>query len=170
LLATSDSGRSNSDNITNDATPTFAGSGDANTLLHVTANGAVVSQGSIGTDPSDGIFANGLGSWAATVLALTDGTYQIVAKSEDQAGNVSSSPPLNIFIDTQGPQVTEVFITGHADFDLFDPKPLTNGPTPRADSLTINLRDLPNRVAAFLYDAINQNIADQPGLYVLQGD
>ena len=37
----------------------------------------------------------------------------IVVETVDVAGNVSdASAPLNIFIDTQGPQVTNVFITG----------------------------------------------------------
>src|SRR5262249_22060983 len=75
-----------------------------------------------------------------------------------------------IFVDTQGPQVTGVYITAFPAFDLFDPKPSTDGPTPRIDSLTIALRDLPARDALFLYEAIHQGVASQPGLYVLRGD
>src|SRR5207249_1687424 len=33
-------------------------------------------------------------------------------------------------------------------YDLFDPKPSTDGPTPAVNSLVIDFRDLPNRTAA----------------------
>ena len=78
---------------------------------------------------------------------------------------------LPIFLDTQGPQITEVFVTGDPAYDLFDPKPSEDGPTPLVNSLTIDVQDLPVRVAAeFLYPALVQEIAEHPGHYQLVGD
>jgi hypothetical protein len=85
---------------------------------------------------------------------------------------------LQIFIDTQGPQITDVTINNldADDYDLFDPKPSQTGPTPLIDSLTIHVRDLPSRVDQavnindFLYEAIKADIAGTAGNYLLVGD
>jgi hypothetical protein len=77
---------------------------------------------------------------------------------------------LQIFLDTQGPQITSVEIPGYDDYDLFDPKPSENGPTPLAHSLAIQLRDFPERSSAFLYNAIDSGSAGQAGRYLLVGD
>ena len=74
----------------------------------------------------------------------------ILLSAEDLAGNITApdaNETLDIFIDTQGPQVTDVFITDVPGFNLFTLKPETPQPTPRVDSLTISFRDLPPRVA-----------------------
>ena len=87
-----------------------------------------------------------------------DGLRRILVSAEDLAGNIT--PPdaneiLEIFVDTQGPQVTNVFITGIPAFNLFTLKPDTPEPTPRVDSLTISVQDLPARIAGFLYGAVS---------------
>lgn len=135
-----------------------------------------------------------------TLFALLDGLREILVTAEDVAGNVNQvddgigddlAQQLDIFIDTQGPRVYDpdgpldgrhaVEVTGQPDFDLFDVKP-TAGPTPRIDSLTINIQDLPNRITKFLYDALatpdyqnllvdpTGNPAENPGHYLLVGD
>ena len=76
---------------------------------------------------------------------------------------------MEIFLDTQGPQVTGVFITNEPDFDIFNPKP-TLRPTPLIDSLSITVQDLPNRVVPFLNPALNPIVAVSPGHYLLKGD
>ncbi|MDA1053079.1 MAG: dockerin type I domain-containing protein [Planctomycetota bacterium] len=94
-----------------------------------------------------------------------DGLRRILVNAEDVAGNIQTAQFLEIFIDTQGPRVFNpagpepaVFITGQPQYDLFDPKPSVNGPTPLAPSITVNIEDLPIRVpgapASFLYPAL----------------
>jgi hypothetical protein len=125
-----------------------------------------------------------------------DGLRRLLVTAEDVAGNPmpmlggggdpnapaieENVDELHIFIDTQGPQVTEVTINNltSEQYDLFDPKPSQTGPTPLVDSLTIHFRDLPSRVQAalamnsFLYPALvnNNGIAAAPGNYLLVGD
>ena len=111
-----------------------------------------------------------------TALGLPkDGLRTILLSAEDLAGNITApaaNVTLEIFVDTQGPQVTDVFITGipTATFNLFTLKPDTPQPTPRVDSLTISVRDLPNRVAQFLYAAISNGPPAPLDPIVLMGD
>lgn len=86
------------------------------------------------------------------------------------------SPAVNLFdlqvveTDLFGPQVTDVFITADPTYDLFDPKPSEDGPTPLAPRLTINLRDLVHREPGFLYPALDKAISEDPGHYLVVGD
>ena len=118
-----------------------------------------------------------------------DGLREIIVEAEDLAGNVNvlgdewndDDQILEVFVDTRGPQVTAVHITddpGTATdeslFDLFDPKP-SAGPTPLVNSLSIDVRDLPARVAGFLYEALARNAingepATEPGHFLVRGD
>lgn len=103
-----------------------------------------------------------------------DGLRQITATAEDRAGNVSEEGTLNIFVDTQGPQITAVDINEQNNaYDLFNPKPSTDGATPPVSSLVISVQDLPLRSDEdpnFLYDALWEPIAENPGHYALVGD
>jgi len=93
----SDSGVSDSDNITNDNTPTFTGSAEANSTVKL-FNG--VTELKSGT-------ADGSGGWTITLNTLTDGNYSITAKVYDAASNESpASDPLTITIDTEKPSPT----------------------------------------------------------------
>ncbi len=85
-----------------------------------------------------------------------DGLRTILANAEDVAGNVSSPPvELEIFIDGQGPRITDVEINALNDpYDLFDPKPSEDGPTPLVNSLVVSVDDLPNRAANWLFAAL----------------
>ncbi len=195
LDATSDSGvhgfpATFTDQMTNDTTPTFSGYAEANSIVRLYATNAsstLVQIGQTVVSPTDstnqfGLSPN-LGHWSLTsnvdlnsaVAGFTkDGLRVISATFEDLAGNVSTPITLNTFIDTQGPQVFDVEITGESDYDLFDPKPV-DGPTPRTDGLTITFQDLPNRsTAAFpgyvaLLTALGAGAAE-PGHFVLKGD
>ncbi|NJL22549.1 MAG: hemagglutinin, partial [Leptolyngbyaceae cyanobacterium SM1_3_5] len=96
LTAATDSGSSNSDNITSDATPTFTGTTETNGRVEVFIDN--VSQG----------FATVTGtSWSYTPSAnLSEGNHQITVKSIDRAGNESVlSDPLSFAIDTIAPTV-----------------------------------------------------------------
>ena len=89
LLATSDSGVSNSDDITAVNPPAFLGTAEANTLVRVFANGELVGVARVGSDLSDGVEGDGLGLWEVTVEPLTYGQFEITSTVEDLAGNIS---------------------------------------------------------------------------------
>jgi hypothetical protein len=92
ILATDDSGVSNSDGITNINTLRFVGSAEAGstTTARIDANvlGSGVSTGSFETSTSS---------------VLADGTYLVSFESTDVAGNVSSAGTLLVTIDTVAP-------------------------------------------------------------------
>ncbi len=99
LAPESDAGESDSDNITNDNTPTFQGGTGA-----VEAGSTVTVYSSI--DGMLGITSAAAdGSWSFTPSsAVSDGTHQITVTATDASGNTSGeSDPLTVLIDTQAP-------------------------------------------------------------------
>jgi subtilisin-like proprotein convertase family protein len=118
-----------------------------------------------------------------------DGVRRLLVTAEDVAGNpmqmfdegqgpiIENVDELWIFVDTQGPQITDVTINNLTadDYDLFDPKPSETGPTPLIHELHIQVRDLPARVSDgllndFWYSALVEGIALSHGNYLLVGD
>lgn len=98
LAAASDSGASNTDNVTNEREPTFNGSGAlANTGVALFANGVEIGRTA----------ADASGNWTYKVpgaKALGDGTYAITVRQFDTAGNMSGdSMALSITVDNVGP-------------------------------------------------------------------
>ena len=98
LAAASDSGASNTDNITNEREPTFNGSGAlANTGVALFANGVEIGRTA----------ADASGNWTFKVpspKALADDNYQITVRQFDTAGNMSGdSMALSITVDNVGP-------------------------------------------------------------------
>ena len=97
LTAGSDTGSSNTDNVTRDTTPTFSGNGaagGASIRLFDTDGTTVIGTGT----------ANGGGVWNITAGALAPGVHTVTARQVDAAGNLSAaSPSLAITIDTQSP-------------------------------------------------------------------
>ena len=90
----SDTGISNTDNITRDNTPTFTGTVTANDIIRLFANGVAV-----GSDTS-----TAGGSYSIITSVLLDGTQIITARQEDLAGNLSAAGPgLVTLIDTVVP-------------------------------------------------------------------
>jgi len=193
------------DRITSDTTPTLWGRAEANSVVRVYLDrdydgliipGVDTFLGQTVAVPYDGNDAYPDGYWELTsaldlnqIVGLPkDGLRQLLVTAEDVAGNpmlmfnqeeqpfLEPGDELQIFIDTQGPQITDVTIAGSPLYDLFDPKPSVNGYTPLVDQLQINFRDLPSRVDQvlalndFLYDALVAGIAGTPGNYVLVGD
>ncbi|MEZ9580242.1 Ig-like domain-containing protein, partial [Vibrio sp. 10N.261.55.C5] len=97
LPASSDSGDSDTDNLTNDKTPTFS---LGNIDDDVVAAGIVVLK--------DGVALEGTlaeeqdGTWSFTPSAdLADGTYDLSVKVTDDAGNSATSAELEVIIDTE---------------------------------------------------------------------
>jgi hypothetical protein len=106
------------------------------------------------------------------------GVRTVFATAEDVAGNVNDDgvleelEELEIFIDVQGPQITDVEINEAGNpYDLFDPKPSNDGPTPLVNSIVVSIRDLPDRVLP-LFDApaFKPDIAENRGHYLVRGD
>jgi len=158
------------DRITNDTTPSFWGIAEANSIIRVYADldgDGELTEGDLFlgetvTIPLDGTNQFPRGQWNFTTnidmndpayFPTIDGIRTIFVTAEDLAGNVNtlndgigdSGQRLDIFIDTRGPQVEGVSITGHDTYDLFDPKPSEDGPTPLVYSLDIDFVDRPPR-------------------------
>ena len=181
-----------SDDITSDTTPKFWGRAEADAILRLYAdvndNGVL----DIGTDvflgqttaiPLDGNLQEPDGYWEIqTIVDLNDPAYfpipdglrTIFVTAEDVAGNVNAPDGagdlLEIFIDTQGPVIDAVFVTDAPGYDLFDPKPSTDGPSPLVGMISITFTDPPDREDPFLYPALKMDVAAQPGHYLLVGD
>jgi len=187
------------DRVTSDTRTGLFGTAEANTVVRVyadaNANGAVdaadVLLGRTVALPEDGTDQFPGGEWhLTTTVDLNDpasfphdGLRRFLVTAEDASGNVSQPDSLNIFLDTQGPQVFDpdgagplraIQITDAPHYNLFGLKPDNSpeGPTPLVRSLTINVRDLPNRDTANFpsYLALEPTVASAPGNYVLRGD
>ena len=105
MIAASDSGFDDTDNITNDLTPTFSGTAEANSNLEIFSD----LNASLGTTS-----ANGLGNWTFTPSTnLTSNvTHSITVLATDQVGNTSiASSDLLIQLDNLVPIVTADNIT-----------------------------------------------------------
>ncbi|MBI1314694.1 hypothetical protein GC176_25660, partial [bacterium] len=180
------------DRVTNDTTPTFFGTAEADSVVRLyvdTDNDGMLDPtvdrliGQTVAVPVDGTdqFPNGRWTVTSTVnmndtsLGLgQDGVRRIFATTEDVAGNLADPDTLLIFIDTRGPQITDVSITGSPGFNLFANKVTgTLNPTPLVNSLTIDVQDLPNRSDLdpnFLYEALLEAVAETPGNFEVRGD
>ncbi len=178
------------DRVTNDTTPTFYGTAEANSIIRVYAVGTApgpnfgqnILIGQTVATPLDGTNALADGRWSVTsnvslddpqFFAL-DGTRTILVTAEDVAGNVSAPSTMHIFLDTQGPNIAGVQITGSPTFNLFAFKPtnFTQGPTPLVHSLTILVSDLPNRDGVNFpnYVALDKLVDEKIGLFSVVGD
>ncbi|MDF1794394.1 MAG: DUF4347 domain-containing protein, partial [Thalassobaculaceae bacterium] len=95
LIASSDSGSSSTDNLTNAATPTVVGTTEANATVFVVVDGATIGSTT----------ADGSGNWTFTInTTLTSGTHTIAAAAKDASSNLSpNSSDLTITVDTTAP-------------------------------------------------------------------
>ena len=98
LVVTSDSGALSTDNVTNDATPSFyVGGVESDSTVTLYANGDVVGTAAVGS---------GMSGVSVTASTLTDGGYEVRATDTDAAGNtgpLSSAMAPNLIIDTTAP-------------------------------------------------------------------
>lgn len=93
LAAASDSGTSNTDNVTNVATPTFTGTATAGTTVNLYSDGAQVGSG-----PITG------GAYSITLAtALTEGPHNITAKATDGTNTSAASGTLSVVVDRTAP-------------------------------------------------------------------
>ena len=176
------------DRITSDTTPGFVGQAEADATVRV----YVDRDGNGSVDPDDlligtstattsGTNLNPLGQWQLTSTVdlndpqtfSIDGVRRLLVTAEDLAGNVAAPDALTIFIDSQGPQISDVDINARGNpFNLFNPAP-SDGPTPPVYSLVLSVKDLAARSdvdANFLYPAFDVGLVENPGHYSLIGD
>jgi hypothetical protein len=95
LVTSSDSGESNSDNITNDNTPTISYAGS------ITGTGSIRATKAGSSDVTCTI-----SSGSCTLGTLTDGLWSIVVVDTDTLGNAAISAALSITVDTVAPTAT----------------------------------------------------------------
>ena len=100
LTASSDTGSSTSDAITNNTAPTYTGTAEVGSIVRIYRGGSTLVATS-GVVPSTGAYT------ATTSPALTQGAYSITARATDAAGNQGvASGALSMVIDTTAPTVT----------------------------------------------------------------
>ncbi len=91
MTAGTDKGVSNTDNVTNDNTPSFTGQAEAGSVITLLDGATVIGTGN----------ATGAGVWTVVASTLADGSHSITASAKDVAGNLSSeSSALTVTIDT----------------------------------------------------------------------
>jgi Ca2+-binding RTX toxin-like protein len=121
LPASSDTGVSAVDNLTNLATPQLYGKGNAGDGIAVFSGATQVGTGTVKAD----------GSWLVTLSKLADGAHGLTAKSIDVAGNVSAaSAPLTVTIDTQVAAPTGLDLTAASDTGALNNDNITMDTTP----------------------------------------
>jgi hypothetical protein len=102
VATASDTGASNTDNLTSNNTPTISGAGatPGDTITLYAPNGTTV----LGT----AVVAAG-GTWAIVpTTALAEGLSNLSVKATDPAGNVSAATPVPVTIDTTAPAAPTV--------------------------------------------------------------
>lgn len=134
LSASSDSGISDTDNITNDITPTVQGVSEANAPIEILVDGS-----SVGNTTADAS-----GDWSFTITTdWGDGVYDITAKATDIAGNTSEEgSALSLTIDTTVP--VNVFLPPIEGDDIINNSEktdvvVTGGTSGVADGLEVTL-------------------------------
>jgi len=96
LSSGTDSGTSSTDDVTNDTTPTFTGTAEANATVKLYDTDGTTLLGSTTAD--------GSGNWSITSSTLSAGSHSVTVKATDTAGNTSSaSSSLAITIDDTAP-------------------------------------------------------------------
>lgn len=114
LDAGSDTGDSNSDNITKNTSPSFSGTAEANTTVTLYAGTVVIGSTT----------ASGTGTWTITSSILAEGVYNITATATDASSNTSDhSSALTVTIDITAPStpnaqdLPSIYDTGISDTD-----------------------------------------------------
>ncbi|MFX4221631.1 MAG: Ig-like domain-containing protein [Thalassobaculum sp.] len=118
LVASSDTGASSTDNITEDTTPTFSGTAEAGSVVSLLVNGVTAA---------GGIAATGTGAWTLTAGSLAAGSYFVQTSAQDAAGNVTTSAGLGVVIgDTTPPTVSAPDLLAFSDSGVSSTDNLTN--------------------------------------------
>ena len=122
VAAASDTGVSNTDNITNDTTPTISGTGTAGDTITVTMPGTNEVLTAV-------VAANG--TWSVTpTQALADGTANVSVTATDPAGNVSTATLVPVTIDTSAPAAPAADVAAASDTGVSNTDNITSDTTP----------------------------------------
>jgi len=112
MTSGTDTGVSNSDNITSNTTPTFSGSAESGSSVTLYDTDGVTV---LGTATAFG------GNWSITSSTLSSGSHTLTAKATDAAGNRSSaSSSLSVTIDTTAPTVSSVSVPSNGVYKIGD--------------------------------------------------
>ncbi len=148
ILASSDSGMFDDDNVTNIQQIAFTGRGEIMneiTLYAQKVNAAgvvfgdllIIGTGTVGSDLTDveagipGATDNdGLGMWEITAEPLSDGVYDVHALIEDWGGNFSRSETIRLEVDTIEPNTPFLDLNEASDSGRHDDDNITNDNTP----------------------------------------
>jgi hypothetical protein len=124
LVDGSDSGTSDTDNLTNNTTPTFTGSG-------VEANATVTLYDTDGTTVLGTALADGGGNWSITSSTLSEGAHSLTVKQTDLAGNTSTVVSYNMIatIDTIAPTTGTLAFSSLSDTGSSDSDGITQDDT-----------------------------------------
>jgi flagellar hook assembly protein FlgD len=151
LAPASDSGTAG-DNITNVATPTFTGTAEAGSTVHILSDG--VSVGSAAADSS--------GNYSIAASTLSDGTHSITATATDAAGNVSAaSAALMVTIDTTAPVISAVSASPNPFSVATDSSTTLSYTLSESGAVTVNVLDSGNNVVKTLLQSIVQSAGAQ---------
>ena len=94
MAAASDTGSSNTDNVTSDSTPTFVGAAEAGSAVRLYDDSKRLGE----------VQAGSKGRWTYTSGKLADGTHAVAATATDAAGYTSkTSDTLKVIVDTRAP-------------------------------------------------------------------
>ncbi len=122
LAAASDSGTSNSDNVTRTTRPVFTGTALAGLTVTLHDGAQIIGSGQ----------ADAAGVWSITSALLSPGVHQVGARATDAGGNISwLSDKLTVTIDTTGPaKPTLPDLVAASDNGASDTDNRTNDTTP----------------------------------------
>ncbi|OON64486.1 hypothetical protein B0920_14510 [Massilia sp. KIM] len=101
LAAGSDTGVADSDGVTQDATPTYSGSGaQAGSTIKLFAGSDEVGSATVGSD----------GGWSITASALAEGSHAIVAREYVNGVQTNASAAASLVVDRTAPRVSEASV------------------------------------------------------------
>ncbi len=158
LLAPSDSGTSQNDNITGADTLTIQTDAETDGLVTLFVEGIVAGQ-QVATSPSQFV-----------VMPTEDGELRITATVEDVAGNVSVfAPPLLVTYDTQAPVIDSFGLD-----DISDTRPFGDNATnlryARLAGLTEStVHDSRQQIQVELLETGQKSVADRNGAFGFRG-
>ncbi|MQF82344.1 MAG: PGF-pre-PGF domain-containing protein, partial [SAR202 cluster bacterium] len=122
LTSSSDTGTSQTDNLTSDSTPTFKGIAEPGAYVEIFSSGDVMG----GSGEADS-----RGHWQITVSRIGDGVHAITARATDKAGNVSnSSDPLTMIIGSDLVAPSALDLTEKSDSGTSSTDDITSDTTP----------------------------------------
>ncbi|WP_040392170.1 S-layer family protein, partial [Cellvibrio sp. BR] len=141
LLAASDSGASDTDDLTSNTTPTLTGTAEPNSTVTLTSD----LDGVVGTAVADGA-----GDWSITASTLSPGVHSLTTTATDAADNVSTlSAALSITVDNQAPTLSAI-----ANQSL--------NPGASSSALAVTLADDSSTPANLTFTATSSNVAVVP--------